>query len=165
MLLKTERLNIRPVVEEDWRSILEIRKDFAVSSYAQYDKPFNTDPDDVRPRIAKWANANRNGMEHMFYAICVGETMIGYIAFNIREDGYEIGYCFHSAYHGKGYAKEILRLALEYARTEIGLEKIMIACYKENAGSWKTILANGGRLEREFVHTDGKIVRVYWVNL
>ena len=116
MLLKTKRLNIRHIVEEDWQSVLKIREDFAASAYAQYDKPYSSDPDDVRPRIARWANANRSGMEHMFFAICVGETMIGYIAFNIREKGYEIGYCFHSAYHGKGYAREAHQALFEYLR-------------------------------------------------
>ena len=58
---------------------------------------------------------------------------------------------------------ELRSKALEYR--EIGLKSVMIACYKENEGSWRTILANGGRLEREFVHTDGKTVQVYWVEL
>ena len=42
----------------------------------------------------------------MFFAICLNDTVIGYMAFNIRENGHEIGYCFHSAYRGKSYAKE-----------------------------------------------------------
>lgn len=79
--------------------------------------------------------------------------------------GGHIGYGVRPSERNKGYATEILRLALAYARNCLGLERAMIACYAENEGSWRTIQANGGRLEREFVHTDTKTVRVYWVTL
>lgn len=115
MLLKTERLTIRCVAENDWQSIKEIWEDFNASPFAQYDCPHDTRDADVRARIAKWAAAN-SGMEHMFFAVCLQDRLIGYAAFNIRENGYEIGYCFHSAYHGKGYAKESLLALLAHMR-------------------------------------------------
>lgn len=115
MLLKTERLIIRHITEDDWKSIKEIWEDFNESEFARYDMPHNTDDEDVRARISKWAKAN-SGLEHMFFAICLNSTVIGYIAFNIREDCYEIGYCFHSGYHGKGYAKESHLALFDYLR-------------------------------------------------
>lgn len=116
MMLKTERLTVRHISADDWKSIKEIWLDFNATAFSQYDKPHNTDDEDVRARITKWAKAN-SGKEHMFFAVCIGETVIGYIAFNARENGYEIGYCFHSAYHGKGYAKESLKALFDYLRT------------------------------------------------
>ena len=104
MILKTERLTIRPIVADDWKSIQQIWMDFNKSDFAQYDTPHITDDQDVRTRISKWADAN-NGTEHLFFAICLDDTVIGYSAFNIRENGYEVGYCFHSAYHG-GFVQE-----------------------------------------------------------
>ena len=121
MLLKTDRLTIRYIVPDDWKYIKEIWVDFNSSSLSQYDIPHNTDDEDVQRRIAKWAGAN-SGTEHMFFAICLGDTVIGYSAFNIREDGYEIGYCFHSVYHGKGYAKESHLALFDYLRT-LGITK------------------------------------------
>ncbi len=121
MLLKTDRLTIRHIVADDWKSIKEIWVDFNAAALSQYDKPHNTDDEDVRTRIAKWATAN-NGTEHMFFAICLGDTIIGYSAFNTRKYGYEIGYCFHSAYHGKGYAKESHVALFNYLRT-LGITK------------------------------------------
>lgn len=116
MLLKTERLTIRHITEDDWRSMKDIWVNFQASEFAQYDKPNNTDDDAVRVRISKWAKAN-SGTEHMFFAVCLEDTVIGYIAFNIRENGYEIGYGFHSDYHGKGYAKESHLALFDYLRT------------------------------------------------
>ena len=132
-LLKTERLTIRHVVTDDWKSIQEIWMDFNTSALSQYDKPHNTDDEDVRKRIAKWAAAN-SGTEHMFFAICLDNIVIGYSAFNIREDGYEIGYCFHSAYHGKGYAKESHIALFDYMR-ELGIKKLSAGTAMNNIPS------------------------------
>jgi len=115
-------ISIRRIVADDWKSIKEIWADFNSSALSRYDKPHNTDDADVQQRIAKWAEAN-SGTEHMFFAACLGDTAIGYIAFNIRENGHEIGYCFHSAYHGKGYAKESLLALIDHVR-ELGIKRL-----------------------------------------
>jgi RimJ/RimL family protein N-acetyltransferase len=133
MVLKTDRLTIRHIVADDWKSIKEIWLDFNAAALSQYDKPHNTDDEDVRSRIAKWAAAN-SGIEHMFFAICLGDVIIGYSAFNIREDGYEIGYCFHSAYHGKGYAKESHIALFDYLRT-LGIIKFSAGAALDNIPS------------------------------
>ena len=144
MLLKTKRLTIRPIVADDWKSIKEIWVDFNASEYAQYDMPHITDDADVKARMAKWAAAN-NGTEHMFFAICLNETVIGYIAFNIRENGYEIGYCFHSAYHGKGYAKESHMALFDYLRT-LGITKFSAGTALNNIPSVKLLTSLGFNL-------------------
>ncbi len=103
--MTTERLTVRRIAADDWESIKAIWDDQKRSVYARFDRPNNTNPDAVRQRIGKWASCE-NSTEHMFYAVCLDGGVIGYIAFNRREDGYETGYCFHSDYHGKGYARE-----------------------------------------------------------
>ena len=144
MLLKTERLSIRHVVADDWISIQDIWVDFNSSEYAQYDNPHITENANVQARIAKWAAAN-SGTEHMFFAICLDETVIGYIAFNIRENGYEIGYCFHSAYHGKGYAKESHLALFDYLRT-LGITKFSAGTAINNTPSVKLLTSLGFKL-------------------
>lgn len=109
--LKTDRLTLRRVRAEDWHAIQRIWVDQQRSPLAQYDRPNDTGDDAVRARIARWAEA-AHGDAHVFYAVCLEEAVIGYFAFNARESGYEIGYCFHSAYHGHGYARESLTALL-----------------------------------------------------
>ncbi|MBO4815925.1 MAG: hypothetical protein J5507_03175 [Clostridia bacterium] len=58
----------------------------------------------------------------------------------------------------------MLAKALEYCKDVIGLDKVMIGCYKDNEPSRKTILNAGGILEREY-EKDGEIVQTYWVKL
>ena len=155
MLLKTERLTIRHIVSDDWKSIRDIWVDFNSSEYAQYDTPHITEDANVQPRIAKWAAAN-SGTEHMFFAICLDETVIGYIAFNIRECGYEIGYCFHSAYHGKGYAKESMLALFDYLR-KMGITKFSAGTALHNTPSVKLLLSLGFKLigkEKVSFHKD-----------
>lgn len=150
MLLKTERLTIRRVVAEDWKSIRDIWVDFNDSKYAQYDTPHNTEDADVQARIAKWASFD-GGTEHMFFAICLNETVIGYIAFNIRENGHEIGYCFHSAYHGKGYAKESFLALFDYLKT-LGITSFSAGTALNNTPSVKLLASLGFKLvEKEKV--------------
>lgn len=111
-MIKTKRLSIRQVHADDWKAIQAIWADAANSVYAQYDKPNDLDDQSVSRRIAKWASFADND-EHIFLAVCLQDAVIGYVAFNKRENGYEIGYCFHSNYHGKGYAKESISTILD----------------------------------------------------
>ena len=81
----------------------------------------------------------------------------------LSQFGGHIGYSIRPTERRKGYAKEQLRLALPYCR-QIGIEKVLITCDKENTGSAKTILANGGVLENE-VPEENRVTQRYWITL
>lgn len=61
----------------------------------------------MKAKAKQWAEFSPKG-EHLFYAVCYQDKMIGTIDFHEIDAGYECGYCFHSDYHGKGYARESL---------------------------------------------------------
>ncbi len=82
----------------------------------------------------------------------------------LKEWGGHIGYCVRPDERRKGYAKEMLRLDLEYAR-KIGLKKVMVTCYADNIASERTILANGGVFEREAEANDRHTLKRYWITL
>ncbi|NMB54599.1 MAG: GNAT family N-acetyltransferase, partial [Leptolinea sp.] len=82
----------------------------------------------------------------------------------LRNNGGHIGYGVRPSERFKGYATRMLELALEKCR-QLGLERVMLACEKENTASRKTIMKCGGGLEREFEHSDGKTVQVFWITI
>jgi predicted acetyltransferase/uridine phosphorylase len=83
--------------------------------------------------------------------------------------GGHIGYSVRPSQRNKGYAKEMLRLGILEARKR-NIEDILITCYKENEGSRRVILANGGELENEVEepnHVDGNnsgVLQRYWIH-
>ena len=81
----------------------------------------------------------------------------------LLEFGGNIGYSVRKSEREKGYAKEMLRLALGKCK-ELHLSKILITCSKNNIASAKTIIANGGILENEIPEGDG-ITQRYWIEL
>lgn len=63
----------------------------------------------------------------------------------------------------KGYATEMIRLALEECR-KLGLTRVLMTCDKNNIGSAKSIIRNGGILENEVLE-EGSIKQRYWIAL
>ena len=144
-MITTERLTIRHIAETDWPAVRDIWMALAPRPMAQYDKPFNTDPESVRARVARWADFTRKGTEHIFFAVCLNGEVIGYVAFNQRERGHEVGYSFHPAHHGKGYAKETLTALLAHLRT-LGLTQFSAGTALNNTPSVRLLESVGFRL-------------------
>ncbi len=64
----------------------------------------------------------------------------------------------------KGYATKMISLALEECK-KLGINRVLMVCSKENIGSAKSIINNGGVLENEFQTEDGNIEQRYWIDL
>lgn len=143
--IHTDRLLIRLVEKDDWKDIRQIWKDFAASVYACYDVPHRTDEADVRPRIARWAAVNTGeGLDHLFFAVCLQDRVIGYVSCNRQDDGYEIGYAYSAASQGKGYAKESISALLKYMES-CGVSAFYAGTALNNTPSVKLLSALGFR--------------------
>ena len=79
-------------------------------------------------------------------------------------DGGHIGLGVRPSERRKGYATRMLRLALDECR-KLGLDRVLITCDKDNIGSARTIMNNGGVLENEIIDSDGETVQRYWIEL
>lgn len=113
--IQTERLSIRRIRAEDWKDIQAIWVGAAKSVYAQYDRPNDLDDASVQSRVAR-LGVFAESDAHIFLAVCLKNRVIGYFSLNERGEGYELGYCFHSDFHGKGYARESLGAVLGFLR-------------------------------------------------
>ncbi len=63
----------------------------------------------------------------------------------------------------KGYATKMIALALDECR-KLGIDRVLMVCDKNNIGSAKSIINNGGVLENEIV-VDGTTEQRYWIDL
>ena len=105
----------------------------------------------------------------LFFAIVDGK-IVGTIQirhslnFNRGDMNGHIGYGIRPSERRKGYASQMLALALDRCR-ELDIDKALVSCDKSNIGSAKTILKNGGILENEIVEDDGHVLQRYWITI
>ena len=110
MELRTSRLTIRPLEEGDWPALQEIWRDFARSPYHVYDRPLPTDAPGAQALARHFASTG------LAFGVRLAESqaLAGYVCFHREGEEYDLGYCFHSAYQGQGYAWESVSALLEY---------------------------------------------------
>ena len=152
-MITTERLTLRRFAQSDRLALKRIFEDQAASPYAKYDTPKAADERSVAEKAARWASFS-DSEEHMFFAVCLEGEMIGYIAMNRREDGYETGYNFMSAHHGKGYAAESMKALLAEMKKR-GVNRVTAGTALLNTPSVRLLLCCG------FVKTGEEDVSLY----
>ena len=76
-----------------------------------------------------------------------------------------IGYSIRPSQRGKGYANEMLKLALEkFKNTDI--DNILITCKDFNIASKRVIEKNGGKFENKYINkNDGFTYLRYWIKI
>lgn len=83
---------------------------------------------------------------------------------SLLQEGGHIGDGIRPSERRKGYATEMIRLALVECK-KLGIDKVLMTCDKDNIGSVKSIVKNGGILENEFVNSEGHIEQRYWISI
>ena len=81
----------------------------------------------------------------------------------LTQVGGNIGYSVRKTERNKGYAKQMLKLALEKCR-DLKMKKVLITCDEDNIASEKVILSANAKFEdiRSF---DGKNKKRFWIKL
>ena len=81
---------------------------------------------------------------------------------NLIETGWHIWYGIRPSARRKGYATQMLWLALKEAKN-LWIDRALITCDDDNIGSYMAIEANGWIFER-YAEEDGVKVRRYWID-
>lgn len=86
-----------------------------------------------------------------------------YLNENLLKTGGHIGDGTRPSERRKGYATAMISLALQECR-KLGINRVLMCCDRNNIGSAKSIIRNGGVLENEVVE-DGVPVQRYWIRV
>lgn len=107
--------------------------------------------------------------DSIYWALC-GVDVVGRISFrhelneNLRVYGGHIGYEVRPSFRRRGIAKEMLRQILEMPKVR-AVGRVLLTCDPANVGSNRTIIANGGVLEKtEFVPRVQRLTNYYWID-
>lgn len=152
MQTETDRLHIRSLLETDWPEMREIFRDFGRSEYAVYDAPLPTDDEGAKALTKKFAESG------LFFPVFLKASgdMLGYVCFHREGDAYDLGYCFHSAYHGHGYAFESCDALIRQFREQSGARVFTAGTAVDNIPSCRLLEKLGFTLaSTESVSFDG----------
>lgn len=86
-----------------------------------------------------------------------------YLNESLLLNGGHIGDGIRPSERRKGYATKMISLALAECKI-LGIKKVLMVCDKENIGSRKSIINNGGILENEIV-VNNVVEQRYWITL
>lgn len=112
---------------------------------------------------------NEGFVHHSTFWLIHNNEVIGvsnlrhYLNDKLLINGGHIGYGIRPSFRRQGHATKILELSLKEAK-KIGIEKVLLSCDKDNLGSIKTILNNGGVLWKEYFITDVP-TQSYWIDI
>lgn len=135
-ILETQRLYVRESMVEDVDDFYRIYADPSITAYVE---ALFTDPEQERAYMEDYIH-NMYG----FYGFGMwtiiekdGNRIIGRAGLDARE-GYELpelGFVIEKAYQGKGYATEVCRAILAYAKEELLFDKVQALVEHDNSVS------------------------------
>lgn len=154
MRLRTARLELRPVQDEDIDRILEYRNLPEVTWWL-----LRTEVDPASFRSA-WRRATENPDDHSA-AVVLNGIVIGTVSLEVV-DGMgqpgmperteaELGYIFDPAYGGHGYATEAATAMVAHAFDQLGVRRITAGCFAGNLASVRILEKVGMRREQHGV--------------
>jgi len=156
-ILTTERLVLRPMVQDDAPALFELRTDPVINRYI--DRLPTTAVDDARRFIEKIEKGIRDN-HWLYWAITEATNQNGRLIGTIclwnfvpTDDKAELGYELSAACQGRGLMGEAVAAVLAYGFGTIGLSAVEAAVHPENIPSVKVLTRAGFTLAGTFQDT------------
>jgi RimJ/RimL family protein N-acetyltransferase len=150
MEIRTDRLLLRELAEDDWAALLAYHRDPLYRRF--YDRRHDTEEDArafLRPFL-EWQREEPRRMFNLAITLPATGELIGITGVRQRQSGQprgDIGYELAPWHWGRGYATEAARAMLAFGFETLGLHKIEARCLAVNAASVRVLERLGMRLE------------------
>ncbi len=155
IVLKTQRLQLRPLQESDLPTFAAYRSDPEVARYQSWTPPYSLDQAVAFLEGMKCAEPGMPGTWYQLAAELQGQPgIIGDCAFQVLPDDphqAQIGYTFSRPFQKQGYATEAVRALLDFLFMEYRLHRVTATCDAENGASVKLLERIGMRREGHFI--------------
>lgn len=141
--IETDRLQIRNFTANDWPGLQAVISHYQASASAQYEAPWPTSSKEIQD-ITTWF---AGGDEYLCVALKATDTIIGLLAIERRKDKegqvHNLGYIFHPAYQGQGYATEGCRAVMRYLFNQLAATAIHTGTHPANGASVRLLTKLG----------------------
>jgi len=141
--LKTERLRIRPLSENDIENVYNLQSLEETARYNTSKIPENLS--ETKITVENWIlENNKEESKKFIFAIDLieDEKFIGLIGINLGKEHYrnaEIWFQFDYRFWNQGYATESLRKIIEFGFEDLKLHRIEAGCAVDNIGSFSVL--------------------------
>jgi RimJ/RimL family protein N-acetyltransferase len=165
---RTPRLELRQPTAADLDAVLAWRNEPGVTRWLLHTQ---VEPQAYR---ARWRADSDDPSTHSVVAVADG-AVVGTLSLEV-EDGMGqgphspaqgsqclLGYLLDPAHHGRGYATEMVRAALDLAFDELGLRRVTAGCFADNVASWRVMEKAGMRREQHGIR-DSWHAELGWVD-
>lgn len=164
-ILETERLILRPFVEEDIEPTYQMNLDPAVTKYTGDGGV--VDQAEIERRITEdvMGDYQKYGFGRLAVILKTKNTFIGFCGLKFLDDLDEVdlGYRFNRDHWGQGFATEAGKVCLDFGFEKLKLSQIIGLVLPENIASIRVLDKLGFRFEKEF-EQDDLLLRQYAIS-
>jgi RimJ/RimL family protein N-acetyltransferase len=164
----TDRLELRLPTELDLDAVLAWRNSPQVNRWLLRTE---VEPGAYR---TMWRDGRDDPCDHHVVAVAA-DAVVGTLSLQVSDGmgqgpdsparGSEgsLGYLLDPSHHGRGYATEMVRAALDLAFGELGLHRVTAGCFADNTASWRVMEKVGMRREQHGIR-DSWHAELGWVD-
>jgi [ribosomal protein S5]-alanine N-acetyltransferase len=148
--LETKRLTLRDFLASDWKAVQEYANDLKVVRFMPWGPNTMVQTRAFIRKVREWAH-QKPRRKFEFAVILRSENRLiggcGIRIINPQQREADMGYAFHQAYWGKGYATEASRALIKLGFSKLKLHRILATCDRQNKASSRVLEKAGMKRE------------------
>ena len=149
MNFKTERLEIRPISEEDREAVLDLLTNATVArTYMLPEYPGREEAEPLFHRLVQLSADENRYVAGVYYH---GQFIGMMNDTEMKDRQIEMGYAYLPAFYNRGFATEAFSGAIEYLLNH-GFEKVLAGAFSNNAASLR-VMEKCGMQKLEYADT------------